>query len=263
MDLTDDYENRKYIPDAETYSPRWEADAATLIAKLGDRARIGIPYAAGPREKFNLFLPDGAPKGLMIFIHGGYWHSRDRHEWASFANGALDRGWAVAMPGYTLAPDVRLTVMARNLAHAVDTIAAAVPDVPIVLTGHSAGGHLAARLACRDLPLVCVQRIRRVVPISPITDLHPLMQTSQNTILQIGIPEAKLESPALLQKRDDLAVQVWVGGSERPVFIAHAASLGTAWSVPVTVVPGLNHFSIIDALRDAESTMTNALLREA
>ena len=62
---------------------------------------------------------------------------------------------------------------------------------PVVVTGRSAGGHLAARMGCADIPVP----VARVVPISPLAELGPLMATGMNGTLKIDEAEAAAESP--------------------------------------------------------------------
>ena len=139
MDLTDAYENGAYIPGAETYPPRWAAAAEAFRQSLGPRARLGLRYGAAERQAYDLFLPEEGAEGLLVFIHGGYWHKFDRSSWSHLAAGPLARGWAVAMPSYTLAPEARIADMTREIALALTAAAAEVPG-PIVVTGHSAAG---------------------------------------------------------------------------------------------------------------------------
>ena len=57
-----------------------------------------------------------------------------------------------------------------------------------------------------------------------------------------------------------MQVHVWVGGAERPRFLAQARRLGNAWSYPVTVDPGLHHFNVIEGLETPDSRLMHALL---
>jgi acetyl esterase/lipase len=146
------YNNAQFIPNATAYAPRWAREAAEFRAARKDLARLGLTYGDSAREAFDLFLPDGVAKGLVIFVHGGYWHLFGREDWSGFAAGPVARGWAVAMPSYTLAPGARLREITAQIARAVAAAAGEVAG-PIVLTGHSAGGHLVARMNCSDVPL--------------------------------------------------------------------------------------------------------------
>jgi arylformamidase len=75
------YANGPFIPGAETFPPRWAQEAAVFRAALGQRARTAIPYGPKPRNALDLFLPEAAPQGLLVFVHGGYWLRFDRDIW--------------------------------------------------------------------------------------------------------------------------------------------------------------------------------------
>jgi acetyl esterase/lipase len=255
------FANAKHIPGGGEYAARWAAAAGAFRAAPGGRAVLGQRYGAAEAEWFDLFLPEAEPKGLLIFIHGGYWHLFGPRDFSHLAGGTVARGWAFAMPAYTLAPAAMIPDMTRQIGRAVEAAAALVPG-PIVITGHSAGGHLAARMACRDAPLATqvTARLRRIVPISPLTDLRPLMETSMNAVLKIDAAVARSESPALLPPRPGAKVHVWVGGAERPAFLDQARRLGNAWACPVTIDPGKHHFDVIGGLESVESPLMTALL---
>lgn len=254
-DLSRDYLNSAFIPDGDSYYPRWQAEAAAFRTAMAARAQLNIPYGAGARQAFDLFRPEGTARGLLVFVHGGYWLACGREDYSHLAAGAVARGWACALPSYTLAPEARIATMTGEIAQAVQAAAAMVPG-PVVVTGHSAGGHLSARMACADLGL----QVARVVPISPLADLAPLMQTDMNATLKIDAAEAERESPARLTLRAGTQAHVWVGGQERPVFLWHARTLSENWACPWTVDPGKHHFDVIDGLTDPNSALVAACL---
>ena len=255
------FANAKYIPGGDGYAVRWTGSAAAFRDAVGSQARLGLRYGGAEAEWFDLFLPEGDAGGLMVFVHGGYWMAFGPRDFSHLARGALARGWAVAMPAYTLAPDATIPAMTRQIAAAV-TAAAAEVDGPVVLTGHSAGGHLSARIASADVALApdVAARIACVVPISPLSDLRPLRETSMNATLGIDAATARSESPVLLPRRRGVAAHVWVGGAERPAFLDQARRLGNAWACPVTVEGGRHHFDVIEGLEDATSPLMAALL---
>lgn len=258
------YNNVDHIPGGAGYPDRW-ADAARefreVEAAIG-RARLNTSYGPHEREKFDLFHPAGQAQGLLVFIHGGYWLKFDRSYWSHLAKGATESGWAVAMPSYPLAPEVGIDAITRSAAAAVEKSATLLSG-PIVLAGHSAGGHLAARMLCADAALSdgVRARIRRVAPISPVSDLRPLMDTSMNADFRLNEEAAIAESPALQPKAQDVPVSIWVGAKERPVFLDQARWLADAWEgSDLHVVPKRHHFDVIDALADPESEMIEVLL---
>lgn len=257
MDMDRAYANGAFIAGADTYPPKWAALAANFRVGLGSKVRSGLDYGTGERQKFDLFMPEGTPKGLLVYVHGGYWLAFGRKTWSHLAAGAIARGWACAMPSYTLAPQARIAEITREIGRAVDAAAGLVAG-PVVVTGHSAGGHLSARMGCEGAPLTA--QIARVVPISPVADLEPLMQTLMNEKLGITLPEVAKESPARLLLRKGVDAHVWVGGDERPAFLWQARLLSEAWDCGWTVAPGKTHFDVIDDLQDPGSVLMEACL---
>ncbi|MFP5479328.1 MAG: alpha/beta hydrolase [Alphaproteobacteria bacterium] len=250
-----DYANGAFIPGAADYPARWAAKAAAFRAGLGARAELDLAYGPGERERLDLFLPEAPPRGVVVFVHGGYWHLFGKAHWSHLAAGPLAQGWAVAMPGYTLAPAARLAGITAEIARACWVVSHRVPG-PIVVTGHSAGGHLAARMGCADLTVP----VARVVPISPLAELGPLMATAMNETLRIDDAEAAAESPARLALREGVAAHVWVGAEERPAFLWQARVLAEEWACPWTADPGRHHFDVIDALEVPGSALCQALV---
>ncbi len=263
MDYDDAYANGAYIKDAASYPPKWDEAAhewRSLENSVG-RAQLNLSYGTREREVFDLFYPDsGKPKGLLVFVHGGYWLAFDNKSWSHFAAGATARGWAVAIPSYTLAPDARISEITQQIARAVDAAAKATQG-PIVLTGHSAGGHLVARMRCADVALASADRLKNIVPISPLSDLRPLLQNSMNANLRLDMDEAIAESPLLAKTLRDVPTHVWVGADERPVFLDQARWLADGWeNATLTIAPARHHFDVIDDLAEPDSALLTALL---
>lgn len=261
MRFDDGFANSKYLADGKYFPSRWARKSAEFRGATEGRSRLGLAYGPGERQWFDLFLPEGVPEGLMVFIHGGYWLECGPRDYSHLAAGALARGWACALPAYTLAPEARISQITAEVAAALPVMADQVAG-PVLLTGHSAGGHLAARMACAGVavPASVGERLQRVVPISPLSDLRPLMETTMNGTLRLDPAEARAESPALLPRRPGTAVHVWVGGDERPRYLDQARRLGNAWSCPVTIEPGRHHFNVIEGLESADSRLMRTLL---
>ena len=256
MDWDDAYANAAYIPGGNDYPDKWAAEAAAFRASAN--CQLEIPYGDTPRQRFDLFHPSGEAKGLLIFIHGGYWLRFDKSFWSHLAAGPIAQGWAVAMPSYDLCPEVRITQIVEQMAQAASAAAERVAG-PIRIAGHSAGGHLTARLMDREEGAHWQQRLESGVAISPVSDLAPLMNTSMNASLRIDAEEARAQSP-IHQPAPNCAFAVWVGADERPVFLDQAKWLAQAWDCGLTVEDGKHHFDVIEGLADPLSNLTFACL---
>ncbi|MEM1047017.1 MAG: alpha/beta hydrolase [Pseudomonadota bacterium] len=267
-DWDDAYANGPNIPNGDSWPDRWVEQAARFRETMqsAGRVRFDIAYGDAPRNRYDLFLPEAQPAGLVVFVHGGFWRRFDKSVWSHFAAGPLGRGYAVAMPSYTLAPHARIRTMTTEIAAMLVHGAEAI-DGPIFLTGHSAGGHLASRMLCADvvLPDAIRNRIRHVVSISGVHDLRPIMRTELNDTLHIDAEEARAESPVLCDPVENARLTCWVGAGERSEFIRLNALLANVWkgcgAATLTVEePDRHHFDVIDGLTEPESALVNHLL---
>jgi len=270
-DWDDAYANSANIPGGERWPAAWVQPAQAYRDELQGqaRAKLDLGYGDKARNRFDLFLPEGRPAGLVVFVHGGFWMRLDKSYWSHLARGSIERGYAVAMPSYTLCPDARLADITNEVAAAIAQAAAMIAG-PLLLTGHSAGGHLVTRMisATSPLPEQVRARVRHTVSISGVHDLRPLLQTAMNATLRIDAAEAQTESPALLQPLPGARVTCWVGGAERPEFIRQNALLANIWiglgaQTCRIEEPGRHHFSVIDGLADVGHPLVRTLLSHA
>lgn len=267
-DWNDAYANGPNIANGSAWPQAWVEPAATYRGKLAalGRAEIDIAYGANPRQRLDLFLPDSAPKGLVIYVHGGFWQSLDKSYWSHLANGPVSHGYAVAMAQYTLCPQARISDITGEISEAI-TVMAKRFNGPLCLTGHSAGGHLVSRMVSATSPLApeIRKRIRNTVSISGVHDLRPLLGTRLNEKLQLTSDEAERESPALLMPAPDTRLFCWVGATERAEFIRQNDLLANIWTGLDAATgsfhePDRHHFNVVDGLADPAHPLTQTLL---
>ncbi len=256
-------DNRAATPGHEAHFEAWSDRSAAFRATHPPQTR---PYGDEAREVFDLWMPDGAPKGLLIFLHGGWWMNFDKSFFSDLAAGPLAHDWAVAIPSYTLLPTISLTDLVQQVRRAVLGMAGAVPDVPVVLSGHSAGGHLAAMLGTEAAALEASihTRLQRIISISGVHDLRPLLSLPINDTLAITAQEAVALSPALLTPRGGFDLVAWVGALELPEFRRQNALLGVAWggyaATQTIEAAGLDHFTAFAPLADPSSELTGLVV---
>jgi len=266
-DWDDAYANGPNIPDGNRWPDAWVEPATTYRANAEGYGRLkaDIRYGSHERNCYDLFLPEATPKGLFVFVHGGFWHKLDKSYWSHLAQGAVDTGWAVAMPSYALCPDVGIGQITQMIADAIEHAGNQIQG-PIVLSGHSAGGHLVSSLLGQESPLAKSTRIRiaNTVSISGVHDLRPLLHTAMNDTLKLTDSSASLLSPALMIPAKPCRITVWVGGSERAEFIRQSELLGNIWRglgawTQCVIEPDRHHFDVIDALMDKDSALVKTL----
>ena len=234
IDYEVEYNNRARVPEHPQIFAGWERDAAAFReeAAAQKRAELGIKFGPSTRQIIDLFIPEGGSMDtLAMFVHGGYWRSLEPSMFSHMAKGLNARGIAVAVSGYDLAPQVSIVDIIAQTQRACLYLWWRFHK-RVMVTGHSAGGHLATRIVSQPSPLSAevFGRVRRVVSISGVHDLRPLMKTAMNAELRIDMAEARAESPALLEPVAGTRLVAWVGGAERSEFIRQAELLANVWA---------------------------------
>jgi arylformamidase len=134
-----------------------------------------------------------------------------------------------------------------------------------VVSGHSAGGHLAAALfaAPREKLQFDPARIVGGVPISGIFDFAPLRLFSFNTDFRLD--DAAVARLNLFDKRPTLTAPLVTaaGAAESAEFQRQSRLLHESWSPQsrsLLLLPGLNHFSVVDAFAERGQPLYDATL---
>ena len=268
MNLTAEYDNRALVPDHPRIILDWHAEAKAYRERA--RCELDISYGAAARNKLDIFHPETYRSGpVVVFIHGGYWRSFDKSVFSHMAAGANAHGLTVAIPSYTLCPEVTIPDIIEELRQCCLFLGNRFRQ-PLVVAGHSAGGHLAACMAATDWSLFGANPdlVQSGLSVSGVFDLRPLMVTPQNEDLRLGAVDAMIASPLFWPVPRKLAFDSWVGGAESLEFLRQARSLAAAWtglglSSNYVEVPGENHFSVAGALANPESAMVRRLVELA
>lgn len=254
------YNNRALVPEHERHFMQWEQ--ASSDAREAHPHQCDIKYGSGPMELLDVFpsAKPGAP--VVVFIHGGYWRSLDKSGHSFIAPAFTNEGACVVVPNYALCPAVTIPQIVMQMVKALAWTwrnAARFGGDPsrITVIGHSAGGHLATMLlACdwkaydKDLP---PDLVKNAMSISGLYDLEPVMHTPfLKDSLQLTPEQVRLASPAGLPRSRQGVLYTLVGGDESAEFLRHNTLMQAAWgkkTVPVNeALPGLNHFSVLEAL---------------
>jgi len=217
----------------------------------------------GPRERntWDLFPAQDANAPCLVFIHGGYWQRNSKDGFANLIEGPYARGWAAALPGYTLAPDASLTEIVGEINQALDWLAGNGPahgiNGKVVLSGWSAGGHLTA--ACLGH-----RRVSAGLAVSGVFELGPIRDTYLDEKLRLTDQEIELLSP-LRQPNVRKPMAITYGTRELPPLVGDSRALHAkraADHLPGALIPvaGGDHFTITHELRDADGELTRQLM---
>ena len=214
--------------------------AAPAQAKLN--VKRDIPYAdpADPRQKVDLYAPEGAKNLPVVFwIHGGGWQTGDKSDVQVKPQAFADKGFVFVSTGYRLLPNVDMGTIFRDIAKSVrwvhDHIAEHGGDPKrILVMGHSAGAQLAALICIDDRYLqaegLSLAIIKGCVPVDGDTyDVPAIIETAETRRRVHGQPQAEFghrekfgNDPA--KHRDYSAVtHVAKGKGIPPFLILHVA----------------------------------------
>ncbi|HWQ88139.1 alpha/beta hydrolase [Brevundimonas sp.] len=258
IDAEAEYNNRARVPDHPAVMAMWRETAQAARAA---RPPVEIAYGKGEREVMDLF-DAGRDAPVVVFLHGGYWQALDRSWFSGIAPAFLAHGVSLAVPSYDLAPTVRLGRILGQVRGAVETVRARTGARPVVF-GHSAGGHMSACMLSEG-------RASAAVAISGLFDLRPLVSTSLNAALDLDEREAAALSPVFWPTPNGSTpggtiLDCIVGGDESSEFLRQSRMMADHWGASgvetrYEALPGLNHFTVLDPLFDADSGTTHRLV---
>ncbi|MGQ4879630.1 alpha/beta hydrolase [Billgrantia sp. LNSP4103-1] len=250
------------------YDPMRGREPAALLAAwqtrsetVRKRLRVSLDVAYGPTlaERMDLYHAGNDAAPVHLFFHGGYWRSLGHREFGFVAEGLVQAGISVGVVNYALCPSVAFGEVVRQARAAVawtyrNGNALGVDPSRLSVSGHSAGGHLAAMLLATDwqggygLP---DELIAGGLCISGLFDLRPFPWSWLQPKLQLTGREVADYSPLFLPCRVPAPVELVAGGEESREFerqmLAYAEHLDDdGVRVSAELMPGDDHFSILD-----------------
>jgi arylformamidase len=258
VDYEVEYNNRARVPENPAIMAGWARDAAAWRERHAPRT---IAYGPGARNTIDFFAGDN--QGLtVVFIHGGYWQALDGSFFSHLARGLNAHGIGVAIPSYDLCPGVTVDEIIRQMRMASRELAR--EGRPLVISGHSAGGHLAACMLATDWPAydasLPAQPAIAAYAISGLFDLGPLVETSINNALHLDQATASTASPLFWNAPLRGSLDAVVGEKESGEYFRQSRTIVDRWGAAGVatrfgVVPGANHFTAIAPLVDPDSPM--------
>ena len=257
--LSREYNNRELFPDHPRHFARW-AESSTR-ARSTMTCYLDRAYGATPGETLDIFPARKGDGSALMFIHGGYWRSLDKRDFSFLAPAWVDAGVSLVVVNYDLCPKVSIErIVQQMLAASVWLYRHAeqygMDEDRLYVSGHSAGGHLAAMMLAALWPVMDrtlpKDLYKGAVAVSGVYDLRPLVQVDWvNGDLRLDEAAAHKVSPAFLPPATRAPLALAVGELESSEFKRQSALLAQRWK-PVlagsAVLPGHDHFTIVDGL---------------
>ncbi|HZG18486.1 MAG TPA: alpha/beta hydrolase [Herbaspirillum sp.] len=257
------YHVRLHIPDFQDYFDRFAREG--LAARQAHPHLADVPYGEDALQTLDFFPGRSNGRPLLVFIHGGYWRSLDKHQFSQLALPYLAQDINVALVNYRLAPQVRMGDIAADCGRALRLLHAKAgalrfdPEA-IWLMGHSAGAHLSALIASLG-----AAPVRGICGLSGIYDLEPVRLSYLNESLHLSPSDALQASPLQLAMPQGVQALLSVGAQETAEFRrqndTYAATLRqSGHAVEIVDLPHAHHLSIVDAAADAGSVLTRTMI---
>ena len=270
--LDSQYNNRARVPNFEQIVQRWETESEQLRQRV--KSYRGVSYGSRAREYLDIFpaAHPGAP--LQVFFHGGYWQALQSGVFHFITNGFLRHGITTVFVNYPLAPEASMDEIVEACRQAIIWLyrhAAEYGGNPnqIYISGHSAGGHLAAMLMATYWKTLAEELPHNLIKggcaISGLFNLIPIQLSYVNDKIGLDKAAAQRNSPAFLTPASSSPLIVSVGGAESEEYHAQSQELTAAWSqhglsITELILEGRHHFSILDSLVDPEGALNRAIL---
>lgn len=267
--LDADYTARTTVSDAEFSEIIGRYQSLSNLAHQLQNTRSGIEFCAETGMKLDLFGTEaGTKRPVVVFIHGGYWRALGRAQSAFAAPMLAAQGIACAVPDYRLAPAATITDIIQDCRRAIAYLwhqadALGLDRNRIVVTGSSAGGHLAAAMAqpgwqaALGLP---EQPLKACLPVSGLFELAPLAASHVQDWMRFT-PEELAQSPMRhLPKGLQGAVALAAGAGESAGFHRQSEAYAALTGWPLMRIAQRNHFDVILDLADPSTELAKTLI---
>jgi arylformamidase len=226
-------------------------------------ADLDLRYGSHERQRLDYFHATKPVSAVLVYFHAGYWQSRDKATFRFLATAFNDAGLDVALVNYPLCPSVTIEELVNAADQSIPFIHTHSRGLPLLLSGHSAGGHIAIELGGRSRWDDVM--IKGIAAISGVFDLRPLTGTSLNERLRLDEESALAASPILRVPIGSPPAIFAVGAEETDEFRRQSQHMERAWKAAGNIsrykaVEASDHFSILRRLADPTHELHRLIL---
>lgn len=248
-----------------------------VLGSTGPAPSRTVAYGPDPHQVYEVHEPAGDPRAWVVLVHGGFWRAAwDRVHLRALAASLTGQGYAVALVEYVRSgmPGGGWPGTGADVVRAVTAVGRVEAGrCPVVLVGHSAGGHLAvwALHQVGDGPSTLVPGLVGAVSLAGCLDLHLVHRLDLDDDAAADLMGSTPASdPAAWEAADPARlgrapypVVVVHGDQDEKVPVAVARSWWERAGDPardrLALLPGVTHFALIDPTHPARTTMLDAL----
>ena len=265
------YNNRAAVPEFPDFVASWKKRSAVSRARFANHPDLA--YGDHPRERLDIFPAAQTESPVLVFFHGGYWQAMEKESFHFVAQGFVPENMTTVIAGYPLAPEVSMSTIVDACRKALVWIYHNISTyngnpARISVTGHSAGGHIAAMLMAtnwaaldRRLP---TGWIKCGCALSGLFDLLPIQRCYLNAVLGMDEATARQNSPVNKTPVSRAPLVLAVGARESAEYKRQSRELAASWrlhGVPVVqhTLTDHHHFSILEPLVDRRTDLNREL----
>jgi arylformamidase len=266
------YNNRELFPDHPRHFARWTESSARTRSTM--TCHLDLAYGSSAGETLDIFPARKGDGSTLLFIHGGYWRSLDKKDFSFLAPALVGAGVSLVVANYDLCPKVTIERIVQQMLAASAWLYRnaeryGMDEDRLFVSGHSAGGHLAAMMLAALWPVLDRSLPRDLykgaLAVSGIYDLRPLTQVGWlNGDLHLDAASAFKLSPAFVPPATRAPLYLAVGALESSEFKRQNALLAQRWKAVLggdVAMPGRDHFTVIDGLADPGNALFAAARR--
>jgi arylformamidase len=274
--MVDWFNPRQAVPDSEAMMSRFDL-ASQTFRRWWPHQILDLQYGPDERQRYDVFEPEPSTKsrGTVLFVHGGFWFSRHKDQFSFMAQAYVQAGWTFVAMTYPLMPAVNLTGLVDQTSAGLVAIDRQLLERHgrgiRVAAGHSAGAHLLAMAfhteRGRQQTKAMLHQPERLVLVSGVYD--PQARAAAEVSKTIGLtPDDAVANCPLTHCLPSAIPTLLFAGAREPElwqdmghrYVDHLRRMGLV-SAEQHVVAGHDHFSLLEAMANPASEISEAILQ--
>ncbi len=256
-------------PDFQKYLNINENESRRVIEQYN--CYLDQKYGKEVLQTLDIFPSNVSNSPILIFIHGGYWRALDKKSYSFIAEPFVKNNLTVCVVNYRLIPTVNMETILDDIKESIYWIQEKAlryngdPDA-MILSGHSAGGHLALISYLMNESLR--PSIKALCSLSGLFDLRPIKNSYLNEVLQLSENDVNDFSAS----NKDLSflkcsTLFSVGAGETDLFIGQSKDLCAKNKLLANIeyyeYEQLNHYQMVHKLGQEDNPLVNFILEKS